>query len=94
MRRQETRGGTGPAPLRDELEQRLAGLRRGFRADGYELQVEAVTGDHAAVSIIAGPKACEECLVPKPVLEAILLRAVDGSGVRRITLRYPTDPAD
>ena len=83
----------GPnVPASADLEGRLAGLQRGFRADGYELQVDEVTGDHAAISIVPGPNACEDCLVPKTTLEAILLRAVDASGIRRITLRYPSDP--
>lgn len=41
----------------------------------------------------AGEAACAECLVPKPVLEAMLTSALEGSGYRLGEIRVPADLA-
>jgi hypothetical protein len=51
-----------------------------------------VQGDSADVAIIAGPDACEECLVPKPLMQSMLapVLGVDPASIRLV---YPTDGA-
>jgi hypothetical protein len=74
------------------VEAALAGLRRGLQADGYDLVVETVSEGVARVRVTAGPNACEECLVPKPITVGALkasLRALPE--ITGIDLVYPTD---
>ena len=70
----------------DQLKQTLA-------ADDYRLDVD-VQDDGADVAIVAGPNACEECLVPKPLMQSMLapVLGVDPASIRLV---YPTDfPGD
>ena len=70
----------------------LAPLRAGYEADGYELHVDQVESGVARVRIAAGPDACEECLVPKPITLGILRRSLkDVPDLTGIELIYPTD---
>jgi hypothetical protein len=79
--------------LTEAVEQALAGLRESFVADGYDLRVDGLDGDRVKLSILAGPEACEECLVPKPQMEGIILQSLkDFPDVRQLELHYPTDP--
>jgi len=70
-------------------EAQLEQLRETLRADDYRLDVD-VNGDAADVAIIAGPNACEECLVPKPLMQS-MLAPVLGLQPGSIRLSYPTD---
>ncbi|MEP9382035.1 hypothetical protein [Nocardioides sp. KR10-350] len=73
----------------DQLEE----FRRTMAADDYHLDVSVDDGS-AAVSIKAGPDACEECLVPKSMMAA-MLSPVLGVEAEQITLTYPTEfPGD
>lgn len=67
--------------------QGLEALRAALECDGYTIEVRA-DGDRLAARVAATPGACEDCLVPKPMLRAMLERAL---GVPRasIDLRYP-----
>ncbi|MEU6645572.1 hypothetical protein ABZ863_23895 [Saccharomonospora sp. NPDC046836] len=65
----------------------LAKLRATLAADDYELAVSESSGGFQ-VRITAGPDACEDCLVPKPLLRAILHDAL-GVPEDDITLTYP-----
>jgi hypothetical protein len=67
----------------------LAGLRDTLAADDYRLAVQE-SGPGVEVRITAGPDACEDCLVPKPLMRSILHSAL-GVPEERITLVYPTD---
>lgn len=67
----------------------LERLRQTLQADDYRLDVD-VQDAGAAVTIVAGPDACEECLVPKPLMQS-MLAPVLGVEPARITLTYPTD---
>ncbi|MBB3674637.1 hypothetical protein [Modestobacter versicolor] len=71
----------------DEVQ--LDRLRQTLQADDYRLDVD-LTGSAAAVTIVAGPDACEECLVPKPLMQS-MLAPVLGVEPASITLTYPTD---
>jgi hypothetical protein len=72
-------------------EKQLDQLKQTLQADDYRLDVD-VQGDAADVVIVAGPDACEECLVPKPLMQS-MLAPVLGVEPGRIRLVYPADPA-
>lgn len=70
----------------------LTGLREGLQADGYDLVVEDHADDLLALRVVALDNACEDCLVPKDLMESVILDALpDDLGVRQVSLRYPTD---
>lgn len=65
--------GSGPTAAVDVA---LQGLRDVLGADGYRLDY-AVRGDRElVVSVLAGPDACADCLVPRSVMEGILADAL------------------
>ncbi|MEV4730566.1 hypothetical protein [Saccharopolyspora sp. NPDC049426] len=68
-------------------ESALAQLRSTLAADDYDLAVIG-TGTDVRVSITAGPAACEDCLVPKPLMRGVLHKAL-GVPEDAITLIYP-----
>jgi hypothetical protein len=68
----------------------LRTLRASLEADGYRLDI-LEEGDRVGARISAGPEACAECLVPRPVLLAMLEHALGVPG-RSIDLRYPGEP--
>jgi hypothetical protein len=79
-------------PDRSAVEAALEGLREGYKADGYELLVDDVSEGRVTVRIEAGPEACEECLVAKPIAREIFLASLrDLPDVRDIELIYPID---
>lgn len=69
----------------------LAGLRSTLAADDYAMDVREA-GAGIEVLISAGPEACAECLVPKPIMLGILQAALGVPG-DAITLRYPAETA-
>ena len=68
-------------------ESAIAGLRAGLAADDYAMDVRP-DGDGVQVQITAGPEACAECLVPKPIMRSVLHGAL-GVPEEAITLVYP-----
>lgn len=70
-------------------ENALSGLRSTLAADDYRMAV-AEAGDNVEVTITAGPAACEDCLVPKPIMRNILHAAL-GVPEDAIVLVYPGD---
>jgi hypothetical protein len=74
-----------------ELATALAGPTEMLESDGFEAtwEVDAAGGVHVTVS--PGTAACQDCLVPKPVMEAILSDALAGT---RWSLAGVTLPAD
>jgi hypothetical protein len=70
-------------------ENALSGLRSTLEADGYRMAVTE-TGDSVEVTITAGPAACDDCLVPKPIMRNILHAAL-GVPEDAIVLVYPAD---
>jgi hypothetical protein len=65
----------------------LRTMRAALEADGYLLDVSE-DGERLEARISAGPDACEDCLVPKPVLLAMLHQAL-GVPEQSIDLLYP-----
>lgn len=74
------------------VERVLSGLREGYQADGYDLQVENVSHGVAKIRISSGPNACQDCLVPKPIATNIIKTTLDKlPDIEEIELVYPTD---
>lgn len=69
----------------------LAGLRTGYEADGYSLEVESVVDGVVSVRIVPGPNACVECLVPKAIARGTIGGSLRGLPVARVEVAYPTD---
>jgi hypothetical protein len=69
--------------------ERLQALRSSLAADGYELEVRAEDG-RVGVRISATPQACADCLVPKPLMRAMLRDAL-GVSEESIDLTYPSE---
>ena len=80
--------------MRSELsidESAVSGLRSTLEADDYRMSV-AESGAGVEVTITAGPDACADCLVPKPIMRNILHAAL-GVPEDAIVLTYPGEPA-
>jgi hypothetical protein len=70
-------------------ENALSGLRSTLEADDYRMSVSE-SGSSVEVTITAGPDACADCLVPKPIMRNILHAAL-GVPEDAIVLVYPAD---
>ena len=64
----------------------------GLQADGYSLEV-GLEGDGLHVEIVAGPEACEDCLIPKDMFTPMIASTLNSKGLafEQITLVYPND---
>jgi hypothetical protein len=73
----------------------LAETRKGLAASGFAIACTS-RGDRLTVSILPGPDACAECLVPKAVLASIIGNelAAHGVAVGSIDVVYPAELAD
>lgn len=58
------------------LDEALGKFRDMLASDGYDLSWELTGQDKVVVQIEAGPEACEDCLVPLPIMEAIMSDAL------------------
>jgi hypothetical protein len=58
------------------LDGALGKFRDMLASDGYDLSWELTGQDKVVVQIEAGPEACEDCLVPLPIMEAIMSDAL------------------
>ncbi len=73
------------------VEQALEGFREGLQADGFTLAV-GLTDGVLLLTIRATPEACEDCLVPKNVMQQMVETALSPElGVERIEFVYPTE---
>jgi len=61
-------------------------------ADGYVLHADRA-GDLVRVAFEAGPEACEDCLVPKAMMERMILDALSRAGIPAagVELSYPPE---
>lgn len=64
---------------RQEVDAALASFTEMMATDGYLLGWESVGDDRIVVRIDATPEACADCLVPQPVMHAILASALEGT---------------
>ena len=67
----------------------LDGLHATLAADDYAMEMHR-EGAGVQVRITAGPDACADCLVPKPIMRSILHGAL-GVPEEAIALVYPGD---
>jgi hypothetical protein len=58
------------------LDEALGKFREMLASDGYDLSWELTDQDKVVVQIEAGPDACADCLVPLPIMEAIMSDAL------------------
>ena len=54
----------------------LADLQASLQADGADLKFEGIHAGVATVRLVVGPETCLECIVPKPILESVVLVAL------------------
>jgi hypothetical protein len=61
-------------------------------ADGYLLHADRA-GDLVLVAVEAGPEACEDCLVPKAMMERMILDTLSRAGIPAagVELSYPAE---
>jgi hypothetical protein len=71
-------------------ERGLATLRQALQTDGYLLNLEE-RAERLVVSISATPQACDDCLVPKPLMLVMIEQAL-GVPQHLIDLVYPASP--
>jgi hypothetical protein len=75
----------GPQDLKDALQQ----LRDVLTGDGYDLEWALNARNEVAVKVIAGPDACADCLVPQPIMAAILADALSVTPYRLESIELP-----
>jgi hypothetical protein len=80
-------GQAAPDPALDGALQKFRDV---LAADGYTLEWSVTGGDRVTVRIVAGAGACADCLVPLPVMEAIMS---DALGATPYTLERIVLPA-
>ena len=76
----------GPQDLKDALQQ----LRDVLTGDGYDLDWALSAGNQLAVKVIAGPDACADCLVPQPIMAAILTDALSATPYTLESIELPS----
>jgi len=75
------------------VESALRPVTEALEADGYTLEVSASENHGLRLEVIAGPEACEDCLVPKAMMERMVETALGGAGMTPLALEivYPVD---
>ncbi|NDL56512.1 hypothetical protein [Phytoactinopolyspora mesophila] len=64
------------------VDEALRKFREMMASDGYLLTWSKTDGDGVVVRIEAGEGACADCLVPQPVMEAIMSEALASTPYR------------
>jgi hypothetical protein len=78
----------------DDCQKALEPLRSTLAADGYVLRLESnpAADNELTLTVMAGPDACEECLVPAELFTEIVRRHLAATGLHpHIIVNYP-DP--
>ncbi|MGH8868219.1 MAG: hypothetical protein ACRDYU_09505 [Actinomycetes bacterium] len=80
-----------PSVAQDSLDGAFADVARTLAADGY--QAEWRLNEQGAVDfwVTASEEACAECLVPMPVMQAILEGALEGTGRELGRIEMPAE---
>jgi len=69
-------------------------VRSMLQGDGYDVELTDYEPGELKLNVVAGPEACEDCLVPKNVLSNIIASTLPAElAATRITLTYPSDYA-
>jgi hypothetical protein len=68
--------GDRPAAPARAVDTALGNFRDMLASDGYDLSWSLTAQDSVVVRITAGPDACADCLVPLPIMEAIMSDAL------------------
>ena len=70
----------------------IEGTRNGLEAAGFDLDTSVRDG-RLVLTILGGEAACAECLVPKPVMTAIVAAELNDKGlaVDRLEIIYPVE---
>ena len=73
-----------------DLEAALEPIAGTLEADGYRLEARQTDG-RLSLRIEAGPEACADCLVPKPMLAKMIAQRLAPLGLdpTAVDLRYP-----
>ncbi len=74
-----------------ELNAALGGFRDLLASDGYLVTWREAAPERVAVEIAAGEGACADCLVPKPIMEAIVSKALASGRFELASLALPTE---
>jgi hypothetical protein len=64
-----------------QIEHALNDVNSMLGADGYQLVVRDADESRVVLSIVASPDACEECLVPPEILNAVVAKHLRQGGV-------------
>jgi hypothetical protein len=75
-----------PQDLTDALQQ----LRDVLTGDGYDLDWALNERNQVSVKVIAGPDACADCLVPQPIMAAILADALSSTPYKLESIELPS----
>ncbi len=76
-----------------EVDGALKELREMLASDGYLVSWEESAPSTVAIRIEAGADACADCLVPQPVLEAILGQALAATPYSLGSVEMPAEGA-
>ncbi|WP_220449324.1 hypothetical protein [Nonomuraea longispora] len=68
---------SSPAEEGAVLDRAFEKFRELMASDGYALSWTLTGGNRVVVEIVAGADACADCLVPLPVMEAIMSDALE-----------------
>jgi hypothetical protein len=74
------------------LEKALEDTATALRSDGFGLAWSVDDGGRVSFAVDADDADCAECLVPKPVLEAMLGQALQGTSFTVGDVRMPALP--
>lgn len=78
-----------PQDLTDALQQ----LRDVLTGDGYDLDWALNERNQVSVKVVAGPDACADCLVPQPIMAAILTDALSSTPYQLQSIELPSGAA-
>jgi hypothetical protein len=76
-----------------DLESVLAGARTMLESDGFEATWEVDPSGGVHFTVLAGSADCQDCLVPEPVMAAIIGDALAGTPWSLAEVTLPGDSA-
>jgi Fe-S cluster biogenesis protein NfuA len=79
-------------PTTTKIEEALHDVRSMLDADGYQLELCDTNDYRIVLSVMAGPEACAECLVPQELLSAVVEKHLQSVGLAlSVEIRYPRE---